>query len=249
MAELLRIANAQSRPRRQGDFVETETARDIYRSLDLVRTLPGPALTIISGAPGVGKTRCLRQFCASEGFDAIFLSIASGEGKPFAAAENLLRLYNVRAIGKSLAECRNILVDYIGLGRVLILDDAHFLDQDAAEWVRALAEEGGFDLVLSGGLGLAALVNRVPQLQSRMLRPVIVKSVSRADVAELVAGSSFDHSRGIDTLHAVATLKGGLRNVEKALQLSDLFAGTGVADMGHLEAAIADLKLAPKGGK
>jgi DNA transposition AAA+ family ATPase len=248
MAEFLRIANAESRPRRSDEFVYTETARDILRSVELVRTLPGTAMTMITGEPGVGKTQALQHRCASEGFDAVYLSIANGEGKPTAIATNLLRMYRTEANGMSLSAMRDTLAQYIGRGRLLVLDEAQYLDPNGAEWVRALAEDGGFDLILSGDLALRALVARIPQLYSRMIRPVVVKTVTRADVAAMVEGTALATTKAIDALHAVARMKGGLRNVENVTRITGLFAGGDRPTVDHLKAAIIDMKLAPKGG-
>jgi hypothetical protein len=50
MADHLRLANTPESPRREiGDFIMTETAHDVYRSLDLVRKIGGPAMTIDCG--------------------------------------------------------------------------------------------------------------------------------------------------------------------------------------------------------
>jgi len=52
-------------------FVRTETARDIWRSLDLVRSIDGPAGTMISGAPGIGKTETLLEYAEQQGQEAV----------------------------------------------------------------------------------------------------------------------------------------------------------------------------------
>ncbi|WIY26401.1 hypothetical protein [Parasedimentitalea psychrophila] len=108
---------------------------------------------------------------------------------------------------------------------------------------------GGFDLVFCGDLQLPNAINAMPQLQSRMLRPVIVKEVSRADVAAVVEGTAFASERAIDALHAVARQKGGLRNVANVTRIAQLFSGAGNPTPAHLKAAILDLKLAPRGAK
>lgn len=62
MADLLKFATAAARPRDPDGFVMTETAEDILRSLELVRAVDGTAMTMIAGAPGVGKTRAVHRF-------------------------------------------------------------------------------------------------------------------------------------------------------------------------------------------
>lgn len=80
MANHLRIANTGIVRRAPGDWVETETAREILRSLDLVRAADDPAMTMIAGAPGIGKTIAAKRFCSDVGHDAVYIQAARGEG-------------------------------------------------------------------------------------------------------------------------------------------------------------------------
>lgn len=251
MAEIVPIANAKARPIRSGGYVDTPTGRDMRRALDLARSKPGPAMTMIAGAPGVGKTRTVQEFCASEGYNAIYLCVARGEGKPSGIAHNILAMFGVMANGLSLSQMRGTVAQYIGHGRVLVVDEAQHLTDDGIEWLRGAAEAGGFDIVFAGDLALERRVSGLPQLQRRMLRPVIVTRVSKADVEAFVAESAFAGSfAAVDALHAVAGVRGGnLGNVENVLRLAELFAGGNSPTVDHLRAAILDMKLAPKGGR
>lgn len=251
MAEIVAIANAKARPTRSGGFLDTPTGRDMRRALDMVRAKPGAAMTMIAGAPGVGKTRTVQEFCAAEGYDAIYLCVARGEGKPSAIADNVLSMFGVMANGKSLSQMRDAVEQYVGARRVLVVDEAQHLTDDGIEWLRAASEGGGFDLVFAGDLALERRVNGLPQLQRRMLRPVIVTGVSKGDVEAFVADSAFaGSSAAVDALHAVARVRGGnLGNVENVLRLAELFAGASTPTLDHLRAAILDMKLEPKGGR
>lgn len=230
--------------------MQTETAQDILRSLELLRHKPEPGIVMIAGASGVGKTRAVQFFASEQGHDAITWSVANGEGKPSGIAYSLLSAFGTQGNGMSLSHMREFLVRYIGRGRVLILDEAQNLQPQGADWVRSLAEDGCFDLVLCGGLDLQHQVNRIAALRSRVhaSRPVIVHRVSRADVACVVKGTAFATDAAIKALHAVAQVfDGGLRNVEAAMHQATLFAGKDRATPEHLVWAIRDLKLAPMG--
>lgn len=139
-----------------------------------------------------------------------------------------------------------------------MVDEAQYLKQknrrtgqtgEAFEWLRAMADDGGFDVVFCGDLTLPNAIGEMPQLRSRLLRPLILKTVNRADVAAIVEGSAFGNDASIDALCAVARLPGGLRNVENVIRMATLFTGDATPNVAHLKAAIVDMKLAPKGGR
>lgn len=257
MTQHLRLAKASDARRHLGDWADTETARDIIRSLDLVYETDRPSMTMIAGAPGVGKTRAIRRFCERIGHDGIYIQAASGEGTAWNFAHSLGNLWgHAKPQFSCHTEARQEIARYIGTGRVLIVDEAQYLNQrnkktgqvgEAFEWLRAAAEAGEFKLVFCGDMSLAPAIDSMPQLQSRMMRPVIIPSARRVDVAGIVKGTPFDNEASIDALHAVARLKGGLRNVENVTRIALLFAGSEHPRAEHLKAAIHDMKLAPKG--
>ncbi|WP_370226243.1 AAA family ATPase [Pararhodobacter marinus] len=127
MAQHLRIANADFRPRRPGDFAHTETAQDILHSLEMLRHRQEPSVAMIAGAPGVGKTKALQSFLSALRHDAFRLEVADGEGRPSGVAYSLLRAFGVQGNGMSLPAMKEALVGYIGRGRMVALDDAHNL--------------------------------------------------------------------------------------------------------------------------
>ncbi|QEW19261.1 hypothetical protein LA6_001444 [Marinibacterium anthonyi] len=259
MAQHLSIANPGIVQRGIGDWANTETAKDIRRSLDLVNAADRPALTMIAGAPGTGKTSAVQRFCETLGQDAIYIQAACGEGTAWNFAHALANLWGyAKPTFNCHSEARDKIAAYIGQGRVLIVDEAQYLNQrnrktgqigEAFEWLRATAETGRFHLVFCGDLDLPSSIENKPQLQSRMMRPVVIRHSSRADVAALVEGTPFANPAAIDALHAIARLKGGLRNVVNVTQIAVLFAGEDAPTLEHLKAAIIDMKLAPRGMK
>lgn len=257
MAQHLRIANAGIVQRAVGDWANTETAQDIRRSLDLVRAAERPAMTMIAGAPGTGKTTAVRRFCKELRHDAIYIQAARGEGTAWNFAKSLAGLWEyARPQFNTLAEARQIFASYIGEGSVLVVDEAQYLNQrngktgqtgEAFEWLRATADDGRFDLVFCGDMNLPGAIETMPQLQSRMMRPVVIKQASRADVVAVVEGTPFAAPAAINALYAIARLKGGLRNVENVTRIAQLFAGRDMPTLAHLKAAVIDMKLSPKG--
>ena len=121
MAHHLRIANAGIVKRQIGDWADTETALDIMRSLDLVQATEKPAITMIAGAPGVGKTTAIQQFCKALGHNAIYIQAARGEGTAWNFAHALANLwaYSARPSFNCQSEAREKLVDYIAPNQTL----------------------------------------------------------------------------------------------------------------------------------
>jgi DNA transposition AAA+ family ATPase len=247
MADHLRIATAQARPRVIGDYQETETAKDIARSLNLIRSQDGPSMTMIAGVPGTGKTMAIKEFCKHIGYHGTYLAIASGEGKASNVATALMDLWRHVANGKSLTRSREMLTVLMGRDALLVIDEAQYLKIEGAEWLRALAESAKCDLVLCGDQNLVPLVTSIPQLDSRMQRKIIIKSVAKEDVQMMAVNAGVRDSEAIHELQLIARKRGGLRNVENVLRMASLFAGNAVPTAAHIKAAIVEMKLAPEG--
>lgn len=252
MAQLLRITNADFRPRRPGDFVRTETAVDILRTLDLLRHRAEAGVAMIAGAPGTGKSKALEYFSAEIGYDAFTVNVIEGTGTEHGIADLLLSVFGGQGNGMSLVVKHERLRRFIGEGRIVLLDRAENLSSRAAASVTSLALDTGFSLVLCGGLDLQHQVGKVASLRGRVhsSRPVIINRVTRPDVASLVEGTAFATEPAINALHAVSQVfDGGLHNVKAAMHQAVLFAGHERPTSEHLAWAIRDLKLAPKGAQ
>ncbi|WP_439570311.1 AAA family ATPase [Roseovarius mucosus] len=216
-------------------------------------------MTMIAGAPGIGKSLTVKRFCDQLCGEGVYIQAARGEGTVWNFAHSLANLWGYsKPTFSCVSEARDRFADYIPAGSILFVDEAQYLNQrnrkngqvgEAFEWLRATAETGGFKLVFCGDMSLVPVIESMPQLQSRMLRPVIVAKVSRGDVAAMVVNTAFHNEAAIDALHAVARMKGGLRNVENVTRIAQLFAGGGDPGLDHLKAAIVDMKLSPRGMK
>ncbi|WP_165971813.1 AAA family ATPase [Meridianimarinicoccus aquatilis] len=237
----------------------TDTARDILRSLSLVRQFGGAAMTMIAGAPGVGKSEALKHYAAQNGAGCIYIQAVRGEGTPWNFAHSIAAQFGYGAPDfHTVQEARMRFAQALGPDCLLIVDEAQYLDQknrrtgrtgEALEWVRGMAKTGGFPVVLCGDLSLPNTEATMPQLQSRMRRPVYIPRVTPGDVQAMAVAEGFTDPAAARVLEVIAALRGGLRNVENVARLAQLFAGDGKPDLSHLKAAIVDMKLAPKGSK
>lgn len=259
MSEVLKLAKTRMPEVGAEGFIRTETAEEILRSLALVRSIDGPAVTMISGAPGIGKTATLLYHERQDRETSVRISIAKGAGNPFHVASRILAEFGYQETrGRGLDELQAMVGRLLGPRRILLVDEAQNLFQrhklsatkgSSFGWLVAASEEGGFDVAFCGDLTLPSIMMEFPHLQSRMRRPVIIKSASRADVEALAGSAGMEGRVEMDLLAAVSLLPGGLRNVENVIRMAGIFAGRDKVNGAHLKAAIQDLKLHQSGSK
>lgn len=231
----------------------------MQRSLANLLRMGGPAFTMITGLSGVGKTRELLEF--KQQSRRVFMhTVVAAESRPFTLAAGLMKMLDLPGApnGRDLPASREQIADAIGANGVLLLDEGQHLVQfnsrgsdslETLEWVRQMAEEGCFSVAFCGDLRLAELVEKVPQLRRRIIRPVIIRRVPKADVATVAAHHSVTAPEAVEALYGVARRYGALADVVNVLNHARLFAGGAAVQVGHIVAAIEDLKLGPKGGR
>jgi len=259
MPQIVQLEKSKVRGPDPTGFIRTETAEDIMRSLELVRSISGPAITMIAGAPGIGKTETLRHYHRELGQGAVYLSIAKGEGNISHVATMLLRQFNChRKDGNDATSLRLQIGPYIGADRFLLIDEAQNLHQrhkssgikgESFGWLVAASESFGFDLAFCGDLTLPSILSEFPNIQSRVRRPCVIKGASSTDVAALASADDIEGQAEVALLMAVAALPGGLRNVDNVIRMAAIFAGRDRITGLHLKGAILDLKLQPRGGR
>jgi DNA transposition AAA+ family ATPase len=256
MAQHLRIATAASVTRSLGDFAETETVRDIHRSLELIRSMNGAAMTMIAGVPGVGKTTAVKSFCRQLGHDAIYIKAAVGEGTAWNLATTIMEGFHASNSFNTLSQAHKLVGQYFGQNRFIVVDEAQHLIQrnrrnnitgEAFGWLVDVAEDAGFDLVFCGDLTLPDFVKSTPRMNSRMRRPILIRGVTERDVGAVVSDTGFETPECIRALQAISRLSGGLRNVENVVRIASSFAGSDEPGPEHLRAAIIDMKLDQRG--
>lgn len=230
MAEVLEFAKPGAQAPSTDGFVMTESAQDMLRSLQLVRAA-GNAITLIAAAPGTGKTEVLKHFAASQNaqkidldgnlkWDEVFLHTAvAGEGTPWGLACQLMQIWNLgEPNSRRLIETRQQIGRSVGKGGLLMIDEAQYLVQrnsrgkdtwDLLEWLRAMAEEGQFSVAYCGDLALLDTATHLPQLWRRMRRRVVIKHVTKQDVAALATHRGIAEPSLVELLFRVARRGGG----------------------------------------
>lgn len=256
MADVIEFAKPEAQAPASGGFVMTESAEEMLRSLQLVGSVFGGAITLIAAATGTGKTQALRQFKWKYRPRAIFHTAIAGEGTPFGVACQLMEWLDLGAPnGRDLLGARRKIAEEIGPDGLLMIDEAQYLVQrnprgkdswDSLEWLRAMAEDGCFSLAFCGDLALQETATRLPQLWRRMRRRVIIKHVSKQDVTALVTSRGISDRNMIEVLFQVARRGGGLGDVDNAIDHARLLSGEAVPAGAYILAALEDLNLVAK---
>lgn len=255
MAEPLRLINMK---RQDYDLVMTEASRDIIRTLDHVRGVP-EAITMIAGIPGTGKSETILRYVQRHREEIVTQTAVAGEGKIWDFARALMeRLEIGEPNSRRLSESRYAIAEAIGTGNTLIIDESQNLahknprsglNLETFEWCRAMAEEGSFSLVFVGDLKLLNSIADLPQLQRRLRRPVIIRSVSKADVVAMAKCQGIVEETCVDALYGVSRAHGAFGDVLNVCRHAKVFSGSEPVSASHVLAAIEDLKLTPRGRK
>lgn len=227
------------------DFVCTSTANNILLSVDMIRAQPRPAMTMVCGVPGCGKSTTLEMLAKSDP-DARLMSIAPGEGGAFGAVEIIVSALGlgIRTKGSTIAALRHEIGQALKRAGIwLMMDEAQHLTKEGADWIRIPCEESRTDLLVAGDLRLARMIDEMPQLQSRMLRAVIVEEVAEGDVRELAQAFGVQRKASFTMLHRAALVKGGLRTVSTALLITRTGSDAGDFNEELLPAALMEMGL------
>jgi hypothetical protein len=224
----------------------TETARDIIRSLKMMERLSGFRIGLVCGPPGIGKTVTL-EFYVDEEPLAYMVVGAGGEADEKTLSEDLCRRWGVYDFeNKSLNWRRHKLVSYARNIKVLIIDEAQHYNLSALEWIRAVCEEAGCNLVFAGDAKLYSVAVCNPQIKSRAVLPRLFTTTSPGDVPAVCKAHGLDRDGIPKELERVSMI-GGLREVRNVIELATIFAEGKTVQADHIRAAIAQLELV--GGK
>lgn len=246
MAEVVTLAKSDGVPGLPPDFVMTETAREIHRSLDHMRNMTGFRMALICGAAGIGKSLAILDYMKGKA-RCEFFNGAAEESNAMALAENLcfhLGLTNWQ--NASLLTRRTILVPALARYDFIVIDEAQNYTLKALSWLRIVCAEAGCDLVLSGGHQLYAVAMADDQIESRTVRPRLFPASKPGDVQAFAASHGLNRD-GIPKELELVAMRGGLRRVRNVIEVATLFAGGAPVTLDHIRAAIADLGLS--GGK
>lgn len=259
MSEVPRFEKASPPTAYPEGFVMTETAKDILCTLAHVRSINGPAISMICGMFGVGKSTTIDHYQRQHHENTIVITIAKGEGNTSCVSDNILnQFYAPGRRNNDLSVRRRDVMHCLPPSRMLIVKDAHHLNQRnkasctkgaAFDWLVAASKERGFDLIFAGDMTLASIIMEFPNVQGHLKRPVVINGATSGDVAALAAAHSVTDRTIIDILTVVAKRVEGLWNVGSVMEAAAIFAGGKAITALHVKAAIEHLKLHTPRGK
>lgn len=198
-------------------YTETKTAVEVQDALRYAQALED--MVAVMGVPGIGKSTACAEYqrtrpnvwyaslaAHTTGIVPVLRAVSEAVGTaPGSGASGL-----ARGIAAKVAKRRGL----------LIVDEAHHAQPPTLDAIRALHDATGVGVALVGGPELAARLDRLPQLNSRLGLRVIRKRAVRADAEALLDAWQIKGAAERKVLHAVAQRAGALRSVTKTLRLA-----------------------------
>ena len=222
----LRVAEAPKRALPLSQHMNLPVTRLIQRALREAHQDSDVAL--IYGFAGAGKTHAATQYAkAHSGVVVVTMSTATRTVFGFLLA--VARQLGVDRSGSAAAIEAEVLQKLHGVGgeRLLVVDEAHHLRQEALDEARGLYDSlsagGGFGLALIGNMPVLAEINKrkaAAQIISRIGRQVRLERIAREDVAAVVtaAGGDVRDRTLMQMAMTVARRDGGIRRLVKVLR-------------------------------
>ncbi|QTD46158.1 AAA family ATPase [Ottowia testudinis] len=229
-------------------WVDTPTGRAVAKALTFARNKP--AIAVVYGGAGVGKTTALRRFARHT--QNVWIATASPAISSMAAMlRELCRVLELSGTGwKNQALSADIVRHLAGSRGLLIIDEAQHLSVPALEQLRYIYDQAETGLVLSGNERVFSQLNGghvrsadFAQLYSRLGRRLRLSLPSEGDIDAVL--NAWDITGRAERAYAaqIACLPGGLRGLFNLLEEARLAAkGMGQpVDVRLMRMAWADL--------
>lgn len=243
--EQLEEERAAAHPRdADSPFLTTPTSERILSALAYTKAQGD--LSIIYGAPGVGKTRSILHFVAS--YQHVWhATIRPSCASTLGTLQEIGRAIGLHVIGLGARELSQHIIEHVrNVQGLIVLDEMQHLHLKAIEEVRAIHDESGVGIALSGNdAGYGKLTGGVRSMQfaqifSRIGLRLHVGPPDARDVQVITEHFGLKDGNAIDLLVRVGSRPGGLRSVTKILRLASL-AGTRTPTWETVRSAAANL--------
>ncbi|GAB3021577.1 AAA family ATPase [Bowmanella dokdonensis] len=187
--KILPVIEDSQRDNAPGEFVETSIFHMVRHACRMAKD--SGMFSIVSGAPGVGKTKALKRF--KELYPNSLYLCGSEVINSTAIIDMLLDELNVKATGKLRKSMKvDRIVDQLAdTQRLIILDEADKCQVDTPDPLRTISDRTGCGVVLAGNIGLrdavASGAGRYDLIESRVVFwPKPLLHVSLEDVSQLL---------------------------------------------------------------
>jgi DNA transposition AAA+ family ATPase len=202
-------------------FFASQTARELMDAFRYAQSLED--MVAVMGVPGIGKSTTCAEY--QRQYSNVWIAtMAAHTTKVVPALREISEAVGggsaVGANGLARAITRKIR----GTRGLLIIDEAHHLSLPALDAIRALHDATQVAVALVGGPELAARVEGMPQLFSRLGLRLHRRRVLKADIAALMDGWGITGREERRTLTRIAEAPGALRSVTKVLRLATTMA-------------------------
>jgi hypothetical protein len=231
-------------------FQPTKTARRIHSIANWSRR---GKISVIVGAPGVGKTGALKQYAASN--PNIWMVTAS----PASASINAMLLSVLKAsganrVGGSRLQLTELVRDRVGGDRkgLIVLDEAQHYSDPALEELRAIHDDTGVGLLFSGNRDVLTRIegaSRAEAFAQFFRRVGMVHQINGPepeDVALMLGAWNVEDARERAYLTKIAMRPGGgaIGQMSQVLELATILANSGHEDrvLEHIEDAARQLR-------
>lgn len=249
MAEVFTLSNP---PPVAGEFCETPTSREIATRIDLARSIA--AMVAIVGAPGIGKTRTLKQYAKTREnvrycvMSPAFASLSSALDR----IGTELGIYDGQRSASTKHEGIVGMIKITGT-EVLLIDEAQELSPAALNAIRAIHDDTGITIVLAGNPDVinqfydrkgrnGNLKPRFAQISRRVTFRVELSNPLPEDV-EVLARHWDVHDPNAHTFLKEQAAKGeGLGRMEGLIRIGRKLSKDGPVTRQHLREALKHMR-------
>jgi DNA transposition AAA+ family ATPase len=209
------------------EYVATPTSSEIIAALEYAQIAND--IVVVYGGAGTGKTKSIERFKASRPNIWVITASPVMKGVP-AMLEALNEEVDLPPTVGGARMYRAICKKMTGTFGLLVVDEAHCLSAEALDQLRSIHDATGCGLALLGnekvysnmtGGNRAAYLDR---LFSRVGMRLRLSKASKHDVDAILAAWEINPKGCLTTLRSIAASAGGLRQLNKVLRLSSMYA-------------------------
>ena len=231
------------------DFVMTNIAKNIISSLRYAQMSDGDGMTVIMGAPGVGKSVAVKEYAKKPNTWLVIASPSiTGLVGFFYELAMTLGIENAPRRKDSL--CHAICNRLAGTKGLIVIDEADHLQLEVIEELRVMQQKVGVGLALVGNptiygkmVGDSRKVD-LSRLESRISKKLSIPKVNAGDINAIATAWGLTTALEMDLINKIAGKRGQLRKLSHTLRYASMLAQGNNERMNdtHIRAAFNELK-------